>query len=137
MPRIQPDTVVWTPENERAWNMPRQIGRSSGSGRRAQVDAIGRGAAAFASMGTGQVSRETSSLGSWSVAGSGGYSGPPSSAPSASSVAPVVGPSGSLDGSSLELFSDVGAYKELSEAHCLPSRDSGVPTDTSPCESVE
>ena len=62
VPRIQPDTLVWTPDNERAWNMPRQFGRSSGSGRRAQVDAIGRGAAAFASMGTGQVSRETSSL---------------------------------------------------------------------------
>ena len=54
----------------------------------------------LASMGTGQVSRETSSLGSWTVAGSGGYSGPPSSAPSASSVAPVVRPTDSLDGSS-------------------------------------
>ena len=98
VPRIQPDTLVWTPDNERAWKMPRQFGRSSGSGRRAQVDAIGRGAAAFASMGTGQVSRETSSLGSWSVAG--GYNGPPSSTPSASSAAPVVRPTDSLEGSS-------------------------------------
>ena len=98
VPRLQPDTVVWTPNNERAWNMPRQFGRSSGSGRRAQVDAIGRGAAAFASMGTGQVSRETSSIGSWSVAG--GHCGPPSSTPSASSEASVVRPTGSLEESS-------------------------------------
>ena len=96
--RIQPDVLVWTPDNERAWNMPRQLGRSSGSGRRAQVDAIGRGAAAFASMGTGQVSRETSSVGSWSVAGS--YRGPPLSTPSASSMAPVMRPMGSVEGSS-------------------------------------
>ena len=88
VPRLQPDTITWEPDDSRAWNMPRQFGRSSGHGRRAQVDALGRGAVAMASMETGQVSRaSTSTMGSWSVAGTAPYHTllPTSKAPSAAS----------------------------------------------------
>ena len=102
MPRIQPDVITWTPDPERAWNMPRQLGGSSGRGRRAQVDPIGRGLAALASMETGQVGRHPAdSTGSWSVAGSGGYHGPPTSTASSVSASSRASPPGfGGDGSS-------------------------------------
>ena len=104
-PRIQPDTIVWTPEED-GRNMPRQFGVSSSSCRRTFVEsgdgahsrgpgnpvrrghptAAERGAAARASINTitnryghagSTVSGSASSDGSWSVAGThGGGRGP-------------------------------------------------------------
>ena len=105
-PRIQPDTLVWTPEED-GGNMPRQFGVSSSSRRRTFVESgdgappsrgpgnpvrrghptvTERGAAAKASINTitnryghagSTVSGSASSDGSWSVAGThGGGRGP-------------------------------------------------------------
>ena len=95
-PRIQPDTVIWSPTEGSAWNMARQFGVSTGATRRGYPSDSERGSAAMASINTSRFGSGApmsgTSDGSWSVAGSGTGLVPKAAAWRPSSNQPPWGP---------------------------------------------